>query len=282
MRFASFIAATGQPTWGAEQDGQLHDLGPTGARLASTLKEAIAAGLLDPAPSLDGAPAIPLTEATLGTVIPDPGKVICVGVNYKTHQEETGRGDVVAPTIFLRYPDTLAAPGADVPIPAKSEMYDYEGELALVIGAPAHQVSRAAAWDVVAGYAAFNDLSARDWQRHTGQWTPGKNFPSSGPFGPYYVPAAQLGNVDTLTLETRVNGEVRQHASVADLIFDIPAIIEYVTAFTPLSPGDVIVTGTPGGVGLFMDPPTFLARGDVVEVEITGLGILRNTLTASA
>ena len=133
---------------------------------------------------------------------------------------------------------------------------------------------------VVAGYAAFNDFSARDWQRHTGQWTPGKNFPLSGAFGPYFMTASEVGDVTELVVETRVNGEVRQRAAVADLIFDIPAILEYVTAFTPLSPGDVIVTGTPGGVGLFMEPPTFLAPGDVVEVEVGKLGTLRNVLVA--
>ena len=280
MRYASYVNQSGQATWGAERDGVLHDLGPSGTALAPTLKDAVAKGVLEQAPSLDGAPTTPVDEVDFLPVIADPGKVICIGVNYRTHQQETGRADAVAPTVFLRYPDTLAPHDAELAIPGTSDMYDYEGELALVIGAPAFQVAAADAWDVVAGYAPFNDLSARDWQRHTGQWTPGKNFPASGPFGPYFVPAADLGDVTGLTLETRVNGEVRQHASLADLIFDIPSIIEYVTAFTPLSPGDVIVTGTPGGVGLFLDPPTFLAPGDVVEVEVTGIGTLRTTLTA--
>lgn len=278
MRYASYLNEIGQPTWGAETGGELHDLGPSGLKLATTLQDAIAAGALGSEPPLDGAPV----QATEGTrylpVIGHPNKVICIGVNYRTHQEETGRSDVVAPTVFIRFADTLAAHGEELPVPAESTMYDYEGEVALVIGSPADHVSKAHAWDVIAGYAAFNDLSARDWQRHTGQWTPGKNFPASGAFGPYFVTASDLGDVTDLVVETRVNGEVRQHASVADLIFDIPAIIEYVTAFTPLAPGDVIVTGTPGGIGLFMDPPTFLSPGDVVEVEVTRLGTLRNVL----
>lgn len=280
MRYASYRGAAGSPTWGAEQDGTLYDLGPSGSALAPSLRAAIIAGLLDPAPALTGAPALPVAQATFLPVLPDPGKIICVGVNYRTHQVETGRADAPAPTVFIRYPDTLAAHGADLPIPEQSTMYDYEGELALVIGADSFRLTREQAWQAVAGYAAFNDLSARDWQRHTGQWTPGKNFPASGPFGPFYVPAADLGDVDRLVVETRVNGQVRQHARVADLIFDIPAILEYVTTFTPLAAGDVVVTGTPGGVGLFLDPPTFLAAGDVVEVEITGLGTLRNRLVS--
>ncbi|MCK6211069.1 fumarylacetoacetate hydrolase family protein [Georgenia sp. EYE_87] len=281
MRYASYVNSVGVPTWGAEESGVLYDLGPSGLALAPSLKVAIAGGSLQPAPHLAAAPAQPVEGTAFLPVISDPGKVICVGVNYKTHQEETGRADVVAPTIFTRFADTLAAHGEDLPIPTGSEKYDYEGEVALVIGAPAYQVSLEASWDVVAGYAAFNDLSARDWQRHTGQWTPGKNFPASGPFGPYYTPASELGEVTDLVVETRVNGEVRQHAKVLDLIFDIPSIIEYVTAFTPLAPGDVIVTGTPGGVGLFMEPPVFLSPGDVVEVEVTGLGTLRNRLVAA-
>ncbi len=280
MRFASYVTPAGRPTWGAEADGTLFDLGESGLALAPSLKQAITQGSLAAVPDVTGAPTQPVAGTTFLPVIADPGKVICIGVNYRSHQEETGRADVVAPTVFTRFADTLAAHGADVPIPTDSVKYDYEGEVALVIGKPAHRVSQADSWDVIAGYAAFNDLSARDWQRHTGQWTPGKNFPSSGPFGPYYVRAEDLGDVTELVVETRVNGEVRQHAKVADLIFDIPALVEYVTAFTPLAPGDIIVTGTPGGVGLFLDPPVFLSPGDVVEVEVTGLGTLRNRLVA--
>lgn len=280
MRYASYHTAAGELTWGAEQDGVLYDLGPTGLAVASSLKSAITDRALEPAPALDGAPQQPVEGTRFAPVIPDPGKIICIGVNYKTHQEETGRADAVAPTIFFRFADTLTAHDAPAPLPSESEKYDYEGEVALVIGEPAYKVSQDDSWGVIAGYAAFNDLSARDWQRHTHQWGPGKNFPESGPFGPYFVPAADLGDVTALTLETRVNGEVRQHATLASLIFDIPSLIEYVTTFTPLAPGDVIVTGTPGGVGLFHEPPVFLADGDVVEVEVTGLGVLRNTIAA--
>ncbi|MGB9036812.1 MAG: fumarylacetoacetate hydrolase family protein, partial [Paeniglutamicibacter sp.] len=165
--------------------------------------------------------------------------------------------------------------------PASTEQFDYEGEMALVIGKEAYRVSEDEAWDHIAGYAAYNDFSVRDWQRAASQWTPGKNFPGTGAFGPYLVPAQVLGDVTKLTLQTRVNGEVRQKASVADLYFTIPQLIAYITGFTRLSPGDVIVTGTPGGVGLFT-PEGLLSAGDVVEVEITGLGILRNTVVDAA
>lgn len=278
MRFASYVTTTGHATWGAESEGQLHDLGPTGLGVAPTLHDAIASGSIATVTSLDGAPVQPVESTRFLPVVSAPNKVICIGVNYRTHQEETGRADVIAPTVFTRFADTLAAHGDELPVPAESAKYDYEGEVALIIGSPAYRVSKERAWDVIAGYTAFNDLSARDWQRHTGQWTPGKNFLASGPFGPYFMTASEVGDVTQLIVETRVNGEVRQHASVADLIFDIPSIIEYVTTFTPLAAGDVIVTGTPGGVGLFMDPPTFLAPGDIVEVEVTKLGTLRNVL----
>lgn len=278
MRYASYRNSAGQPTWGAEDGGTLYDLGPSGLNWAASLQEAIVSGLLNQSAEIASAPSQDVDGTEFLPVVENPGKVICIGVNYRTHKDETGRPDVAHPTVFARFADTLWAHGADAPIPAESEKYDYEGELALVIGTRAWKVSAADAFDHVAGYAAFNDLSARDWQRHTGQWTPGKNFPASGPFGPYYAPAEEIDDVTELTLETRVNGEVRQHAKLADLLFDIPSLIEYVSTFTPLEPGDVIVTGTPGGVGLFMDPPTFLAPGDVVEVEITGLGTLTNRM----
>lgn len=280
MRYASYVAANGAPTWGVEVDGTLYDLGPTGANVAASLQVAIVENLLNEDVDFRGQPAQAVSDTQFLTLIDQPNKVICVGVNYRAHQEETGRPDVVAPTIFTRFADTLAAAGEDIPIPAEVEQYDYEGEMALIMGTHADHVAAEDAYGTVAGYAAFNDFSARDWQRHTSQWIPGKNFPKSGTFGPYYVPASKIENITELVVETRVNGDVRQHATVANLIFDIPSIIEYVTKFTPLAPGDVIVTGTPGGVGKFMDPPTFLTPGDVVEVEISQLGTLRNTMVA--
>ena len=242
------------------------------------LKAVIAADMLDQ-----------LQEATLAQghlaasadvrllpVIPNPGKILCVGLNYKSHVAETKRSDSDYPAIFTRFTDTLSAHEDPLPRPKISTRFDYEGELAIIIGQGGSNISQADAFNHIAGYACFNDGSVRDWQRHTHQWIPGKNFPATGPFGPFMVSRSEIADVNALTLETRLNGEVMQHASLADLIFTIPVIIEYVSTFTRLSPGDVIATGTPGGVGDRRDPPVYMKAGDVVEVEITGLGTLRN------
>jgi 2-keto-4-pentenoate hydratase/2-oxohepta-3-ene-1,7-dioic acid hydratase in catechol pathway len=211
-------------------------------------------------------------------VLPNPQKFICVGLNYKTHVAETKRDDSKYPSLFVRFADSLAAHGDIVLRPAFSERFDWEGELAVVIGRGGRSITQAQAFEHVAGYACFNDVSVRDWQRHTHQWTPGKNFPGTGPLGPWLVTADEVPDVNALNLETRVNGTVMQSASLSDLIFTIPVLIEYISRFTPLSPGDVIATGTPGGVGDRRDPPLYMKDGDIVEVEITGLGILRNRI----
>ncbi|MES2172282.1 MAG: fumarylacetoacetate hydrolase family protein [Actinomycetota bacterium] len=279
MRFASYISATGAPTWGAEVDGIIYDLGPTGTNVAASLKQLIERGdfatiELD----VTGAPQASVDDVEFLPVITDPAKIICIGVNYKSHQDETGKPAPAAPTVFTRFADSQMGHLRPAIRPDTTTQFDYEGEMALVIGKPAHRVSEADALGVIAGYAAYNDFSVRDWQRAASQWIPGKNFPHTGAFGPFLVPASQIPDVGTLTLETRVNGEIRQSASVADLVFTIPQLIAYVTGFTPLAPGDVIVTGTPGGVGLFMEPQAMLVGGDVVEVEITGLGVLKNSV----
>ncbi|MGQ2924149.1 MAG: fumarylacetoacetate hydrolase family protein [Hydrogenophaga sp.] len=217
-------------------------------------------------------------QVRLLPVIPNPGKLICIGLNYKTHVAETKRPDSEHPSIFLRFADTLAAHGDEVLRPAFSERFDWEGELAFVIGQGGRHIAKDKAFDHIAGYACFNDVSVRDWQKHTHQFTPGKNFPGTGPFGPYMATRDEVPDVTKLQLQTRLNGAVGQNASVGDLIFDIPTIVNYVSRFTPLSPGDVIATGTPGGVGDRREPPLYMQHGDVVEVEITGLGILRNPI----
>lgn len=284
MNYASFTAANGAPTWGIIASGMAYDLGPTGADLAPSLLAAVQTGLFGTLTEeqYSAAPARGEDEIEFLPAIMNPGKIICIGVNYRSHQEETGNAshqkEQKAPTIFTRFADSQMGHLQPALMPDSTNEFDYEGEMALVIGKEGFRVAESDAMEMVAGYAAYNDFSVRDWQRATTQWTPGKNFPSTGGFGPYLVPAADLGDVDKLTLETRVNGQTRQKASVADLYFDIPQLIAHVTGFTRLSPGDVIVTGTPGGVGKFMSPPGLLSEGDVVEVEITGLGTLRNTV----
>lgn len=284
MNYVSFTTPDGAATWGVALDGRVHDLGPTGANVAETLKDLVADGRFGTLAEeqVREAPAFDEADVALLPPITEPGKILCIGVNYVSHQQETGRTNQKAPTVFIRFADSQMGHNAPALMPASTTQYDYEGEMALVIAKDAYRVSADDAWGYVAGYAAYNDFSVRDWQLAATQWTPGKNFPGTGAFGPYLVPAADLGSIDELKLETRVNGEVRQSASVADLYFSIPQIIEYLTAWTKLSAGDVVVTGTPGGVGLFMEPKGFLSPGDVVEVEITRLGTLTNTVALDA
>ena len=202
-------------------------------------------------------------------------KILCVGVNYRPHIEEMGREIPEYPVVFVRFASSLVGDGEPVICPRVSEKFDFEGELAVIIGRPARHVSREDALDYIAGYCCFLDGSVRDWQRHTGQFTAGKNFDRSGAMGPM-VPAAEVGDPSSLALVTRVNGEVMQKGRVSELVFDIPALIQYCSTFTELRPGDVIATGTPGGVGAARKPPVWLQDGDLVEVEITGLGVLSN------
>jgi 2-keto-4-pentenoate hydratase/2-oxohepta-3-ene-1,7-dioic acid hydratase in catechol pathway len=227
-------------------------------------------------------PALKAKDVKLAPALPNPRKVFCVGLNYKSHVAETKRPDAEHPSIFTRFADSLTAHDQPMLFPFNlSKMIDFEGELAVIIGKGGRSVAQKDALGHVAGYACFNDGTVRDWQRHTHQWTPGKNFVSTGALGPALVTPEEVGNLDELTLTTRLNGEVMQNASLADLIFPIPLIIEYLSTFTPLSPGDVIATGTPGGVGDRRQPPVYMKAGDVVEVEITRVGTLRNVVAAA-
>lgn len=233
--------------------------------------------------SKDAEPSLRLQDVKLLPVVPNPQKIFCVGLNYRSHVAETKRPDAAHPSIFTRFADSLTAHEQPMLMPsALSDRFDFEGELAVVIGKGGRGIAQADAFDHIAGYACFNDGTARDWQRHTHQWTPGKNFPSTGAFGPALVTADEIGDIGALTLTTRLNGEVMQQASLGDLIFTLPVIIEYLSAFTNLNPGDVIATGTPGGVGDRREPPLYMKPGDVVEVEITQIGTLRNVVTAAA
>jgi 2-keto-4-pentenoate hydratase/2-oxohepta-3-ene-1,7-dioic acid hydratase in catechol pathway len=208
-------------------------------------------------------------------------RILCVGVNYRPHIEEMGREVPDYPVVFTRFTSSLVGNGEALARPAISEQYDFEGELAIVIGRPAHRVSREQAFDFVGGYCCFMDGSVRDWQRHTMQFTPGKNFDRSGAMGPL-VPAADVPDPMALTLTTRLNGEVMQRGAIRDLVFDIPFLIEYCSSFMELRPGDVIATGTPGGVGAARTPPVWLRAGDVVEVDIPGVGVLSNPVRDEA
>ncbi|QIK73690.1 fumarylacetoacetate hydrolase family protein [Propioniciclava coleopterorum] len=277
MQFSTVRLPSGELEWGALLAHEIALLGPTalGSGVADSLRAAIAAGVL-PTEVPSDATRLPVDAVTFAPVVPDPGKIVCVGVNYADHTTETGRQQPDAPTLFLRVADSQLGHGGEAIFPSVAQWFDYEGELALVIGRLAYQVEAADALSHVAGVAPYNDFSVRDWQRATPQWTAGKNFVATGAFGPAMVTLDEVGPLEDVRLTTRVNGEVRQDAPLTDLVFGIGELLAHITTVMPLRPGDVVVTGTPGGVGMFSDPPRLLADGDVVEVAITGVGTLRN------
>lgn len=222
---------------------------------------------------------LPLDSISYLPALFDPPRVFCVGVNYEEHRVETGRERAAAPIIFLRTSQSQAAHGTTISIPPVSTKIDYEGEIAVVIGKGGRQIDKASAMQHIWGYSAYNDISIRDWQMHTQQWTPGKNFDGSGPFGPWVVTADEMpSKAEDIRVETRLNGQVMQSAHSGQMIFSIAEQIAYISTFTELLPGDVIVTGTPGGVGVKRDPQVFMGKGDVVEIEVTGVGILSNVI----
>jgi len=284
MSFVSFEIA-GQQSYGLWKDEGHWIQVPQAFQVEyPDLKSVIAANKLDECEALirQSGKAVTASQAHLLPVIPNPGKIFCIGLNYKSHVAETKRADSEYPAIFTRFADSLTAHNAPLPRPKETQRFDFEGELAVIIGKGGRNITQAQAFDHIAGYACFNDGTARDWQRHTHQWIPGKNFPLTGPLGPFMATSKDIPDVNQLTLESRLNGEVMQHASVADLIYTLPVIIEYLSGFTNLSPGDVIATGTPGGVGDRREPPVYMKAGDVIEVEITGLGTLRNVVSNAA
>jgi 2-keto-4-pentenoate hydratase/2-oxohepta-3-ene-1,7-dioic acid hydratase in catechol pathway len=279
MKLASYVDH-GRATWGAMVEGGVVELPAMTSSLPPTLREALQ---VDPGELRDALQGRAwdhrLDQVELLPPVPDPGKIICVGLNYVDHRTESRRRPTDHPTLFIRFSDSQVGHDQPVAFPANASFLDYEGELAVIVGRPGYRLDEADALDHVAGYACYNDLSVRDWQHHTSQFTAGKNFLGVGAFGPWMVTADEVDDLDGLRLETRVNGEVRQTATVKDMIFSVPELLAYITAFTPLDVGDVIVTGTPGGVGYFRDPPVSLAAGDVVEVEISGVGLLRTPLS---
>lgn len=213
-------------------------------------------------------------------VIADPDKIFCAGLNYDAHVKETNKERTEQPTMFTRFGSAQVGHMQPMILPPESAKFDYEGEIAVVIGKEGRRISENKAFGHIAGFSCYNDGSIRDWQMHTSQWTPGKNFEGTGGFGPSLVTTDEIGENEVLTLETRLNGQVMQHTTTDLLIFSIPELINYVSTFITLLPGDVIVTGTPGGVGVKRQPPVFMKDGDVVEIEVSKVGILRNPIRA--
>ena len=268
----------GARSYGILEDDRVLDVGSRLASRYGDLRSVLTAGALRELQSA-GAQDVPtfrVDEVNFEPVIPNPEKILCVGLNYVSHRTETKRSETKYPSIFTRFADTQIGHEAPVLRPSFSTAFDYEGELAVVIGRGGRFISEQNVGAHIAGYSCYNDVSVRDWQRHTAQWTPGKNFPNTGAFGPSLVTPDEIPDLGALILKTRLNGKVMQEAPISDLIFSIPVIVSYISKFTPLSPGDVIATGTPGGVGDRRDPPVYMKDGDMVEIEIDRIGILRN------
>lgn len=280
MKLLSFRHG-GKDTYGVVSGNGVIDLGKRLGATYPDLKTLIAKGGLEEAKKVaTGAADAPLSAIEYLPVIPNPGKIICVGLNYKAHREETGRQPTDNPALFIRFADSQTAHNQPLVKPKASNMLDYEGELAVIIGKTARHVKEADAFSIVAGYSCYNDGSVRDWQNHTPQWAPGKNFPKTGGFGPWMVTKDEIPNVDELTLTTRLNGQVVQQTGIDLMLFPIPVVIAYITTFTELHAGDVISTGTPGGVGFKRNPQLFMKAGDKVEVDISKIGILENPIIA--
>jgi 2-keto-4-pentenoate hydratase/2-oxohepta-3-ene-1,7-dioic acid hydratase in catechol pathway len=283
VKFLSYFNG-GEVSFGLLQGEHVVDLAGRSASGARTLKQAIAA---DELPALaaaykNGAADHRLSDVQLLPPIPDPSLIACIGHNYEAHRVETQREPTEHPSVFFRYPESLRGHRMNLMRPIESVQLDYEGELAVVIGRPGRRIAEAHAWDHIAGVACFNDGSVRDWQHHTRQFGPGKNFAGTAGFGPYLVTRDELPVDDVFELSTRVNGQIVQHARTDQMIFPIPHLLAYLSSFMTLRPGDVIVTGTPGGVGVKRTPPLWLKPGDKVEVEISGVCLLSNGVEQEA
>jgi acylpyruvate hydrolase len=217
--------------------------------------------------------------ADFGPAVPEPRRILCLGVNYAEHALEGGRQVPTWPEAFVRGADSVLAPYADLVRPTLTDRFDYEGELGVVIGTGGRYIPAGKALDVIAGYVVLNDASARDWQRAGTQWTAGKNFEGSMPIGPELVTADEV-DVSDIALTTTLNGQVMQSARTSQMIVDVPSAIEFFSSFTRLAPGDVIATGTPGGVGFARQPPVWLEPGDTIEITIESVGTIRNRVVA--
>jgi acylpyruvate hydrolase len=231
-------------------------------------------------PPLDRDGSIPVRELRFRTVVPSPARVICVGLNYVAHAAEAGRDVPDYPVLFTKFASSLTGAYDDLPIPPESTAVDYEGELAVVIGERARRVTAAEALAFVAGVTIANDVTMRDYQNKTHQWLQGKAWDASTPVGPELVTLEEINDLSKLTLRTVVNGETVQEASTGLMIFDIPTLVSVISQFTTLEPGDLILTGTPSGVGFRREPPLLLGDGDVVSVEIEGVGRIESRCVA--
>lgn len=279
MRIATARRADGRVIWGPIVADRLADVSLRWQSPADLIEDSIDdIGRVAITEAAEGSETTPLDDLTMLPPNPNPSKIICVGVNYADHAAESDRAAESPghPVLFTRFVSSLVGHLQPVERPSVSHQFDWEGELAVVIGRPTHRVSRSDALGRVAGYSCFMDGTLRDWQRHTSQFTPGKNFDRSGSWGPSIITADEIPDPGSLVLSTILDGEVVQHASTSEMIHDVAAIVSYCSTFTTLEPGDVIATGTPGGVGFARSPQRWLEPGNEVRVVISSIGTLVN------
>ena len=277
MKLISFLRS-GSASYGVVVGEKVLDLMPLLGSEAADLKTVIEKNLV---PRINGLlashqPDLTFAELTLLPVIPNPDKIVCVGLNYHDHVKDTGRELTEKPAIFLRLNDSQVAHGQNMVRPLESHRLDYEGEIAVIIGKGGRRIQEADAWNHIAGYACYNDGSVRDWQNFTTQWIPGKNFFKTGGFGPWMVTADEIAPNQVMTLTTKLNGQEMQRTTTDMMIHSIPRQLAFISTVIALKAGDVIVTGTPGGVGNKRTPQVFMKPGDVVEIEVDAIGVLRN------
>lgn len=282
MRLVTFTRA-GETRIGAATERGVVDFAVSAPALPATMIGLLAAGPLAMktahavvARALDdGVGLIAADEVQLLAPLPRPGKIFGIGLNYREHATETGKDAPQVPVVFSKAVTAVIGPGAAIELPAVSTMIDYEGEMAVVIGARAKRVARSNAMSRVAGYTVMNDVTARDYQQRSGNCM-GKSFDTFAPMGPAIVTLDEIGDPQAVDLFTVLSGEEMQRSNTSHMIFDIPALIEFLSAAVTLEPGDVITTGTPAGVGMRRNPPRFLKAGDTVRVEVVGVGVLEN------
>ena len=281
MRLATIATSRGLRLHVKARSGYVDVADATGDPLLSSVGALLEAGspALDMIRGLLDRDGTSYDAADFGPAVPEPRRILCLGVNYAEHALEGGRQVPTWPEAFVRGADSVLSPYADLVRPALTERFDYEGELGVVIGTGGRYIPADKALDMVAGYVVLNDATARDWQRAGTQWTAGKNFEGSMPIGPELVTADEV-DVSDIALTTTLNGQVMQSARTSQMIVDVPSAIEFFSSFTRLAPGDVIATGTPGGVGFARQPPVWLEPGDIIEITIESVGTIRNRVVA--
>jgi len=281
VRLATIATPAGLRLHVRARSGYVDVAEATGDPRLSSLQYVLETGLaaMDAIRPLQDTEGREVDQADFGPAVPAPPRVLCLGLNYSEHALEGGREVPTWPDAFVRGADSVLPPYADLVVPALTERFDYEAELGIVIGAGGRYITADKAVDAIAGFVVVNDASARDWQRAATQWTAGKNFEGSMPIGPEVVTTDEV-DVSDLAISSTLNGQVMQSARTSQMLVDVPSAVEFFSSFTRLAPGDVIATGTPGGVGFARNPPVWMHPGDVIEVTVEDVGTIRNRIVA--